>query len=82
MGTPGKADIEREVLELIREFSPAPDQSINLDMTFDQLGVNSLDVLQIIFRIEESHGITVDTEQFYKVKSLKDVVDYMDQAIR
>lgn len=82
MGTPGKADMEREVLELIQEFSPAPDPSIDLDMTFDQVGVNSLDVLQIIFRIEENHGITIDTDQFYKVKTVKDVVDYVDQAIR
>jgi acyl carrier protein len=55
--------------------------SVDLDMTFDQLSVSSLDVLQIIFRIEESRGITVDIDQFYEVKSLKNVVDYVDQAI-
>jgi acyl carrier protein len=82
MGRPARADIEQEVLELIREFSTVSDLTVDLDMTFDQLSVSSLDVLQIIFRIEENHGITIHTEKFYKVKTVRDVVDYVDQAIR
>jgi acyl carrier protein len=81
MGKATKTDIEHEVVELIREFSTAPDLSVDLDMTFDQLSVSSLDVLQIIFRIEESHGISIDTGNFYKVKTVQDVVDYVAEAI-
>jgi acyl carrier protein len=81
MGKPTEADIEHEVVELIREFSTAPDLSVDLDFTFDQLSVSSLDVLQIIFRIEESHGVSIDTGDFYKVKTVKDVVAYVAKAI-
>jgi acyl carrier protein len=54
---------------------------VDLDATFDQLSVSSLDVLQIIFRIEEGHGISIDTGDFYKVKTVKDVVDYVSSAV-
>ena len=81
MGNLDLTALEDEIAALIREFSTAEGISVEPDMTFDQLGVSSLDVLQIIFRIEESHGITIDTGKFHEVKTVGDVVNYVYGAL-
>jgi acyl carrier protein len=77
MSEPTKDAVEAEIHGLIREFSAAVDITIKPHATFDDLSISSLDVLQIIFRIEEAHDISIDTEGFYAVKTVADVVDYV-----
>lgn len=72
-----KDAVEAEIHGLIREFSAADDITILPDATFDDLSISSLDVLQIVFRLEEAHDMTIDTEGFYAVKTVADVVDYV-----
>ena len=76
-----KAELEQEIVALIQEFSTADDVTVEMDATFDQLSVSSLDVLQIIFRIEEAHGISIETDSFHEVKTVGDVVDYVAKAV-
>lgn len=73
-----RESVEAEILDLIREFSTeGEDFPIASNATFDDLSISSLDVLQIVFRIEEAHGLSIDTEGFFAVKTVEDVVDYM-----
>lgn len=81
MGDMSEIELEQEIVALIREFSTAKDLTVEMDATFDQLSVSSLDVLQIIFRIEEAHGISIETGSFHEVKTVGDVVNYVDRAI-
>ena len=73
--------IEAEIHALIRKFSTAENLTIDPAMTFDQLNVSSLDILQIVFRLEEHHGISIDTEGFYAVKTVNDIVEYIWRGI-
>jgi len=81
MTVPTRDTIEAEILELIREFSTARDVTVDADTTFDTAGVSSLDVLQIVFRLEEAHGIEIDTSTFYRVRTIGDIVAYVHTAI-
>ncbi len=81
MTHPTKDAIETEVFGLIREFSPAQDIELRREMTFETVSISSLDVLQIVFRLEETHGVEIDTEGFDQVKSIGDIVDYVHGAI-
>lgn len=81
MGNMSETELEREIVALILEFSTAEDLTVEMDATFDQLSVSSLDVLQIIFRIEETHGISIETDNFHEVKTVSDVVEYVARAI-
>lgn len=75
------AQIEAEILKLIEEYSTADNIKITRDMQFEHASVSSLDVLQIIFRLEETHGFEIDTAAFEGVKTISDVVDYVTRQV-
>ena len=73
--------IEVEIHGLIQEFSTADDLELTGDMPFETASVSSLDVLQIVFRLEESHGLEIDTAAFDQVKTIDDIVTYVHSAL-
>lgn len=44
----------------------------------DDLGADSLDVLQILMTIEEEHGIVIPDEDLLSFTTVEDVVKYME----
>ena len=51
------------------------------DVTLQDLGADSLDLVEIIMKIEEQFGIEVDDEAAEKLETLNQVVDYV-QSLR
>lgn len=53
---------------------------INIDSTFiDDLGADSLDIVELIMAFEEEFGIEIPDEGAEKIKTVQDVVTYIDQ---
>ena len=53
---------------------------VNIDSTFiDDLGADSLDIVELIMASEEEFGIEIPDEAAEKIKTVQDVVSYIDQ---
>lgn len=53
---------------------------VNIDSTFiDDLGADSLDIVELIMAFEEEFGIEIPDEAAEKIKTVQDVVSYIDQ---
>lgn len=53
---------------------------VNIDSTFiDDLGADSLDIVELIMAFEEIFGIEIPDEAAEKIKTVQDVVSYIDQ---
>ena len=53
---------------------------VNIDSTFiDDLGADSLDIVELIMALEEEFGIEIPDEAAEKIKTVQDVVSYIDQ---
>ena len=53
---------------------------VNIDSTFiDDLGADSLDIVELIIAFEEEFGIEIPDEAAEKIKTVQDVVSYIDQ---
>lgn len=48
----------------------------------DELGADSLDILQLLMRIEDEYGIVIPDEKLAKFVAVKDVVDFLDAQKR
>lgn len=44
----------------------------------DDLGADSLDILQLLMTIEEEHGIVIPDEELAKFVTVKDIVTYLE----
>lgn len=70
--------VEQVVNESLAEFGPEPDE-ISRDATFEQLDVDSLDLVELGQIIEERFGVKLEGDD---VKDLKTVGDAIDLIVR
>lgn len=53
---------------------------IQPDSTFESLGIDSLDILEMVMDLENELGVTLDTEQ-HKIVTLQDLANFIDSKI-
>jgi len=66
-------DVPGESLEAVAEAGPAP-AAPKVD-----LGADSLDILQLLMRIEDKYGITIPDEALATFETVSDVVAYLER---
>ena len=55
---------------------------VQIDSTFiDDLGADSLDIVELIMAFEEEFEIEIPDDVAEKIKTVKDTVDYIDKNI-
>lgn len=68
-------DIERKVVEVVARRKKLDPSRISMDSTFADLGIDSLDGIEILFTIEDSFDITIPDEVARRMKSVREVVE-------
>lgn len=63
---------------LVAEQLSIKPEDINDEATFDTLGADSLDRVEIIMKVEEAFGIEVDDAEAEKLTSFGALVAYVD----
>ena len=70
-----------EVKEALREQLKLGDREITVDSKIkDDLGADSLDVLQLLMTIEETYGIVIPDENLAEFKTVGDIVAYLESV--
>lgn len=67
--------VQAEIYELIRKYSVADDLDLSDASEVETLGVDSIDLMEIVFRLEEKFGLEIDDTGMETVKVLGDIVD-------
>lgn len=69
-----------KVRDIVVEQLGVEADEVNIDSTFiDDLGADSLDIVELIMAFEEEFGIEIPDEAAEKIKTVQDVVSYIDQ---
>ena len=70
-----------EVKEVIAEQLNVSEDEIKLESNFvEDLGADSLDVVELVMALEEKFEIEIPDEDAEKIATVKDVVDYIEKA--
>ncbi len=72
-----RQDTLNKVLATIAEELKIDKSSIKDDATFQDLGADSLDMVQIVMKFEEQFGMEISDEDAEKMTNLQDVVTYI-----
>ena|SRR5271167_445845 len=67
--------IQDRVLRVIATTRRVPLETVRPDSTFEELGIDSLDRLNILFELEGEFDIQIDDEQAKQVTSLQQMID-------
>ena len=74
-------DNAKKIIEVIADELNMNINDISLDSTFtDDLGADSLDVCQIIMRLEDIYKITIDDDAAMDIKTVRDAVEQLDKV--
>ena len=66
--------VEQRVIRVFATFKKVPVEDIRMDTTFEELGLDSLDGLNLIFELEEEFDIVVPDDKVQSMKSVSEVV--------
>jgi len=69
---------EEIVAMLIKQLNKKPDQVATTARIKEDLGADSLDVVEILMAIEDKYGVQVPDEDVMKVKTVGDVISLVE----
>lgn len=71
--------VEKKVIEILAAYKDCAEDEINIENSFKELKLDSLDTVEIVMNIEEAFGIELKiTEEFV---TIKDVVDAIKKLV-
>jgi acyl carrier protein len=81
--TPEKTpeSVEQRVLRVIATTRRVPLDTVRADSTFEELGIDSLDRINILFELEGEFDIEIDDEQAKQVTTLQQMIDGIAQLL-
>jgi acyl carrier protein len=66
--------LSAEVIQVIAETQRLPADSVTLDSTFEQLKIDSLDGINIVFALENAFRIEIPDDAVRSMRSVRDAV--------
>jgi acyl carrier protein len=73
------AAVETRVKEIVCEQLGVGDEEVTPQASFiDDLGADSLDIVELVMALEEEYEIEISDEDAEKIKTVQDVVTYIE----
>jgi acyl carrier protein len=74
--------VERRVIEIIVEQLGVGEDEVTPEASFiDDLGADSLDLVELIMALEEEFGLEISDEEAEKIQTVQDVINYINEHI-
>ena len=67
--------VEQRVLRVIAITRRVPVETVHAESTFEELGIDSLDRINILFELEGEFEIEIEDEQAKQVTTLQQMID-------
>jgi len=73
------ADVEKKVKEIISEQLGVAETEVTPEASFiEDLGADSLDIVELVMAFEEEYGLEIPDEDAEKIRTVKDVIGYIE----
>ncbi len=70
--------MEEKVIKLISEATKIEESKLSLETSFvDDLNLDSLDIVELMMKMEDEFGIEIPEEDAEGLKTVKDIVTYL-----
>ena len=73
--------IVQRVIKVFAEFKKRSPEEITPEMTFDELGLDSLDGLNLVFELEEEFGLMIPDDKVKEMRSVSQVAEGIEHLI-
>ena len=71
-------DVEKKVKETVMQQLTITEDQYNIEASFiEDLGADSLDIVELLMALEDEFGIEIPDEDLIKIVTIKDVIEYI-----
>jgi acyl carrier protein len=74
-------DLIQRVLKAIATSKRIPLETITIDSDFQQLGIDSMDAVEILFALENEFDITIPDEDVRSVRNVRQMCEGVDKLV-
>ncbi len=74
-------EVFETVKEIIAEELAVDADEVTADATFDDLGADSLDIVEVVMAFEEEFDIEISDEDAEDINTVQDAVDYIEELV-
>jgi len=74
-------DLSARVIQVIAHTQRIPAEQVQLDSTFEELKIDSLDGINIIFALENEFGINIPDEGVQNLRSVRQTVEGVKKLV-
>ncbi len=76
-------EIRGQLAEIVNDLAGVAVEDVQLDKSFvDDLGVDSLSMVEIIYECEDKFGVEIPDEAAKNLKTVGDAVNYIETATK
>ena len=68
---------ESDLLDLISKEAIIDREKLTRDATLEDLGISSLDVISMLFELEEKYGVVIEEGDMPQMTTLGEMVDFL-----
>lgn len=75
-------NLEEEIVTVIVEqLDVAREQCIPAASFINDLGADSLDLMELIMKMEERFGVSISDEDLQNIRTIKNVIDFIKKTV-
>lgn len=75
-------ELFEKIKAVVVEQLGVEEDDVNEDAAFvDDLGADSLDIVELVMALEEEFGVSIPDEQAEKIKTVGDAVDFITESV-
>ena len=79
----GIVEIKNRIVEIIANQLGIEEDDVTAEASvIDDLGADSLDVVELVMALEEEFDLEIPDEEAEKIKSVQNIFDYMASALQ
>ncbi len=75
-------EIYERVRKIIAERLNLNEDEVTLDATFEDLGADSLDIMDLVMELEQEFDIEIPDEDTEKIRTVGDTVNYIQSRLQ
>ena len=74
-------ELTERVLKTIAAAQRIPVERVKIDSTFEELGIDSMDGVNILFALENEFNITIPDEAAKQIRSIREMVEGVEKLL-
>ena len=79
--TQTNSDVAQRVRTVIANHMRIPPETVNIDSTFAELGIDSLDGVNLLFEMEDEFDISIEDDKARSISSVAEMIDGIQRLL-